>query len=129
MWINAEEVRFDSDGEVSDVSEIWSEYGEEVVPDVEPRVHKWNPLKKNVSQKISLKDRNKGKKKKKKSKLKRQSTGAQGGGGGGSTVRSLGGAGRRTVHGMSFVPIGSDQDPPQGVYFLDFSAHFKRSLR
>ncbi len=30
--------------------------------------------------------------------------------------------------GMSFVPIGRGP-PTQGVYFLNFSAHFKRSLR
>ena len=37
LWINPEEIRFDSDGEVSDVSEIWSQYGDEVEPEVQPR--------------------------------------------------------------------------------------------
>ncbi len=77
MWINPEEVRFDSDGEVSDVSEIWSEYGEEEVPNLAPRLHKFNPLKKNVSEKISLKDKSKEQKKKKKKRSGSQSQGRQ----------------------------------------------------
>ena len=36
---------------------------------------------------------------------------------------------QKRIPGMSFVPIGKGADPSDGVYFLDFSSHFKACLK
>ena len=57
LWIIVDDIKFDSDGEVSDASEIWSEYGDEIFPASQPKLFKWNPARKNVSEKHSQKER------------------------------------------------------------------------
>ena len=57
LWINVDDIKFDSDGEVSDASEIWSDYGDEVFPANQPKLYKWNPSRKNVSEKLSQVER------------------------------------------------------------------------
>ena len=64
LWINVDEIKFDSDGDVSDASEIWSDYGDEIFPASQPKLYKWNPYRKNVSEKLSQKERAEGHKKK-----------------------------------------------------------------
>ena len=57
MWLKPEELAFDSDSNISEMSEIWSEYGDEATSNEQPRLTRWNPLKKNVSEKLSWKER------------------------------------------------------------------------
>ena len=57
LWIKSDELKFHSDGDISDYSEIWSDYGDEVTPLAQPKMTKWNPSRKNVSEKLSSKDR------------------------------------------------------------------------
>lgn len=69
LWLNSETLKFESDGDISDVSEIWSEYGDVVEPPVQPKLNRWNPLKKTVSERIHKKRDRQGKKNKKRYEL------------------------------------------------------------
>ena len=131
LWLVSDELKFDSDADISDMSEVWSEYGDQVSAATHhTKMTRWNPTKKTVSERLS--DRN----------AALQST--NGGGssrasptGGGTTIRKRSKRKKATVenkmnkviHGMSFVPIGKTKDPSQGIYYLDFSPHFKRCLK
>lgn len=57
MWIDPNNLNFESDGQISDISEIWSQYGDEIEPHTEGKLHKWNPNRKNVSTKLSNEER------------------------------------------------------------------------
>lgn len=59
-----DDIKFDSDCEVSDASEIWSDYGDEIFPASQPKLHKWNPSRKNVSERLRPNERGEGKNKK-----------------------------------------------------------------
>jgi hypothetical protein len=53
IWLQPDELRFDADSDISDVSEIWSDYGDEVSPSSQPKMVRWNPSRKNVSEKLT----------------------------------------------------------------------------
>ena len=52
-----EDIEFGSDSDISDASEIWSEYGDEIVVDKQPKNLRWDPADKKVSQRLSLKEK------------------------------------------------------------------------
>ena len=43
--------------DISDASEIWSEYGDEIVVDKQPKNLRWDPSDKKVSQRLSLREK------------------------------------------------------------------------
>ena len=42
LWLKADDLKFDTESDISDVSEIWSEYGDRVCPDSQPKMVRWN---------------------------------------------------------------------------------------
>ena len=57
IWMYGEDIEFGSDSDISDASEIWSEYGDEIVVDKQPKNLRWDPADKKVSQRLSLKEK------------------------------------------------------------------------
>ena len=57
IWIYGEDIEFGSDSDISDASEIWSEYGDEIVVDKQPKNLRWDPSDKKVSQRLSLREK------------------------------------------------------------------------
>lgn len=116
MWIDPNNLNFESDGQISDISEIWSQYGDEIEPHTEGKLHKWNPNRKNVSTKLSNEERGlttEHSNKRRRKRTKKQDP-------------------KKIIPGMNFVPIGrggTKGNQGEGVYFLDFSAQFKQSLK
>ncbi|TRY76253.1 hypothetical protein TCAL_04059, partial [Tigriopus californicus] len=116
MWIDPNNLNFESDGQISEISEIWSQYGDEIEPHTEGKLHKWNPNRKNVSTKLSNEERGltgeqSNKRRRKKTRQKDP---------------------KKIIPGMNFVPIGkggTGANQGEGVYFLDFSSQFKQSLK
>ena len=57
LWMIADEQKFESDSQISDMSEVWSEYGEEVDAEktggIPAKLTRWNPIKKTVSEKLN----------------------------------------------------------------------------
>jgi hypothetical protein len=43
-----------SDSDISDASQIWSEYGDEIPVDKEPKLIRWNPSQKKIAQRINV---------------------------------------------------------------------------
>ena len=46
LWLKADDLKFDTESDISDVSEIWSEYGDKVCPSSQPKMVRWNQGKK-----------------------------------------------------------------------------------
>ena len=42
LWLKADDLKFDTESDISDVSEIWSEYGDKVCPSSQPKMVRWN---------------------------------------------------------------------------------------
>ena len=57
IWMYGEDIEFGSDSDISDASEIWSEYGDEIVVDKQPKNLRWDPADKKVSQRLSLREK------------------------------------------------------------------------
>ena len=57
IWIYGEDIEFGSDSDISDASEIWSEYGDEIVVDKQPKNLRWDPSDKKVGQRLSLREK------------------------------------------------------------------------
>ena len=49
LWLQPDELKFHTDDDISDVSEIWSEYGDEVPESSQPKMVRWNPARKNIA--------------------------------------------------------------------------------
>ena len=47
LWLKADDLKFDTESDISDVSEIWSEYGDKVCPSSQPKMVRWNQGRKN----------------------------------------------------------------------------------
>ena len=47
LWLKADDLKFDTESDISDVSETWSEYGDKVCPSSQPKMVRWNQGRKN----------------------------------------------------------------------------------
>ena len=57
IWIYGEDIEFGSDSDISDASEIWSEYGDEITVDKQQKNLRWDPQDKKVGQRLSLREK------------------------------------------------------------------------
>jgi hypothetical protein len=142
-----ENLELGSDSDISDASQIWSDYGDEILVDKEPKLIRWNPSQKKISQRINFgnareKQSCEPQKKiidlKKLKHLTRQKASAArepanaglSDAGDLADVEEAGGLKTPPDEaGLSFVPTGAGASAGKGVYFLDFSNEFRKSLK
>ncbi len=57
LWLDPDNLKFHTDSDISDVSEIWSDYGDEMSASCQHKMVRWNASRKNVADKLPARER------------------------------------------------------------------------